>query len=79
MKTICIILISSFITSLIWKVFHKCPVSESEKVEILKKAVAQKDSLLNLWFNDYTWHIRVLAGVEKDSLVTKFQKWNNKK
>lgn len=61
-----------------WKYFHKCPISESEKVGILKRAVFQRDSLLYLWFNDYTWRIRVLAGVESDTLVTKYQKWNNK-
>lgn len=62
-----------------WKFIHKCPMKESEKVSILMKAITHRDSLLNLWFNDYTWHIRVMAGVEKDTAITKYQKWNNEK
>lgn len=62
-----------------WLSIHRCPVSESEKVNILKEAVVYRDSLLNLWFNDYTWHMRVMAGIEKDTLINKYQKWNNKK
>lgn len=78
MKSLCIILITSFSVSFMWRSIHKCPVSESEKVSILMKGITHRDSLLNLWFNDYTWRMRVMAGVEKDTSVTKYQKWNSK-
>lgn len=52
------------------------PISESEKVNILHRALIHRDSLLNLWFNDYSWRIRVLSGIEKDTCISKYQKWN---
>ena len=78
MKTICIIIITSFVISVMWKCFHRCPLSESEKVTILEKAVLDRDSLLYFWFNDYGWRLRVLSGIEKDTAITRYQKWNQK-
>lgn len=78
MKILCIIIITSFITSLMWKCFYRCPLSESEKVTILEKGIKQRDSILDLWLNDYAWHIRVLSGIEKDTAITNYQKWNKK-
>lgn len=79
MKMICVIIITAFITSLMWKIFHVCPLSVNEKVLILEKGNIKKDSILNLWFNDYTWHMRVMAGIEKDTAITKYERWNKKK
>lgn len=80
MKIFCVILITAFVTSLCHKYFHKCnPSADNKMINALMKNNSMQDSLLFLWFNDYAWKIRVMSGIEKDSSVIKYQKWNNKK
>lgn len=79
MKMLCVIIITSFITSCLWEYFHTCPVFKNTDILKLKQDLRQRDSILYLWLNDYTWHIRVIAGVEKDSSILRYQKWNKKK
>jgi hypothetical protein len=63
-----------------YKVIHgyDCQYVADQELVLLKKQSQVKDSLLYLWFNNYTFHIRVIAGVEKDSAVTRYQLWNHK-
>lgn len=55
---------------------HSCETDCNKEVILLKTQSRQKDSLLYLCLNDYPFHIRVMAGIEKDSMVLKYQKWN---
>lgn len=75
-----LLIIMSFIAGQIsYKAIHglSCVIeNESEEVALLKKQARGKDSLLYLWFNDYAFHMRVIAGVQKDSTVVSYQKWN---
>ena len=79
-ETVILLIFMSFIAGQIsYKMIHglSCVMeNESEEVILLKTQAHEKDSLLYLWFNDYSFHVRVLAGVEKDSSVVKYQKWN---
>lgn len=62
--------------------FHECDYEahDSMAVRVLKKENRQMDSLLQLWVGDYSWKIRVMSGMEKDTSITKYQKkWKNKK
>ena len=63
-----------------YKVIHgyNCKYVADEELALLKKQAHVKDSLLYLWFNDYAFHIRVIAGVEKDTSVVKYQLWNHR-
>jgi len=63
-----------------YKVIHgyDCQYVADQELVLLKKQAVEKDSLLYLWFNNYAFHIRVIAGVEKDSTVIKYQLWNHK-
>lgn len=58
--------------------FHECDYEghDSVAVKVLKEDNRRLDSLLQLWMGDYAWRIRVIAGVEKDTSITKYQKWN---
>ena len=62
-----------------FKIIHgyDCRYVADQELVLLKKQAAEQDSLLYLWFNNYAFHIRVLAGVEKDTSVTKYQIWNH--
>lgn len=70
----------SFIAGQIsYKMMHgyDCKDTSRVEVELLKKQVRERDSLLYFWFNDYTFHIRVISGIEKDTSVLKYQIWNH--
>lgn len=62
-----------------YKIIHgyDCKYVADEEMELLKKQSQYKDSLLYFWFNDYAFHIRVISGVEKDSTVISYQRWNH--
>jgi hypothetical protein len=64
-----------------YKMIHRCDYKNHESATIKKLEAENKfqDSLLKLWVGDHAWRIRVIAGMEKDTAITKYQKWRKKK
>lgn len=63
-----------------YRMFHECDYESHESISVkkLRNDNRQMDSLLQLWIGDHSWRIRVMAGMETDTVITNYQKWKKK-
>ena len=56
----------------------QCDNKKEDSIAILHKQVRDRDSMLYLWLNDYTYRLRVMSGLEKDPQVLKYETWRHR-